>query len=52
MSVSSAHSRASETQAMSSPAREHAREIVIAGVTLVADPAGALYLPEERLLKQ
>ncbi len=44
----SAHFRASETQA--APAREHAREIVVAGVTLIADPAGALYWPEEKLL--
>ncbi len=50
MSVSSARSRSGETPALSSPAREHAREIVIAGVTLVADPAGALYWPEEKLL--
>ncbi len=50
MSVSSAHSRSGEPPALSSPAREHAREIVVAGVTLVADPAGALYWPEEKLL--
>jgi DNA ligase-associated metallophosphoesterase len=48
VSVSSAQSPASETQAVSSPA--HAREIVIAGVALAADPAGALYWPEEKLL--
>jgi hypothetical protein len=50
VSVSSAHSPASETQAVSSTAREHAREIAIAGVALAADPAGALYWPEEKLL--
>jgi DNA ligase-associated metallophosphoesterase len=50
VSVSSAHSRASETSAAVQPTRDHAREIVIAGVTLVADPAGALYWPEEKLL--
>jgi uncharacterized protein len=48
VSVSSAHSRAYGTA--SPPAREHAREIVIAGVSLIADPAGALYWPEEKLL--
>jgi uncharacterized protein len=36
--------------AMSSPVRDHAREIVIAGVALLADPAGALFWPEEKLL--
>ncbi|MGB6795758.1 MAG: ligase-associated DNA damage response endonuclease PdeM, partial [Xanthobacteraceae bacterium] len=30
--------------------RDHVREIVLAGVTLIADPAGALYWPEEKLL--
>ncbi|MGA9891684.1 MAG: phosphoesterase, partial [Xanthobacteraceae bacterium] len=32
------------------PMRDHVREIVLAGVTLIADPAGALYWPEEKLL--
>jgi DNA ligase-associated metallophosphoesterase len=50
VSVSSAHSRAGETSAAVPPTRVHAREIVIAGVTLVADPAGALYWPEEKFL--
>ncbi|MGA7429711.1 MAG: ligase-associated DNA damage response endonuclease PdeM [Xanthobacteraceae bacterium] len=30
--------------------RDHVREIGLAGVTLIADPAGALYWPEEKLL--
>jgi DNA ligase-associated metallophosphoesterase len=50
VSVSSAHSRAGATPAMPAPVREHARELVIAGVTLVADPLGAIYWPEEKLL--
>jgi uncharacterized protein len=50
VSVFSAHSRATETPAVSTPARDHAREVVIAGVTILADPAGALFWPEEKLL--
>jgi DNA ligase-associated metallophosphoesterase len=50
VSVFSAHSRVNETPAVSSPARDHAREVVIAGVALLADPAGALFWPEEKLL--
>ena len=30
--------------------RDHVREITVAGVTLIADAAGALYWPEEKLL--
>jgi DNA ligase-associated metallophosphoesterase len=50
VSVSSAHFRAGKTPAMPAPVREHARELVVAGVTLVADAAGAIYWPEEKLL--
>jgi uncharacterized protein len=44
-----AHYRGSETEIAASM-RDHVREIVLAGVTLIADPAGALYWPEEKLL--
>jgi DNA ligase-associated metallophosphoesterase len=44
-----AHYRGSETET-AAPMRDHVREIVLAGVTLIADPAGALYWPEEKLL--
>jgi DNA ligase-associated metallophosphoesterase len=44
-----AHDRGSEAE-IAMPMRDHVREIVLAGVTLIADPAGALYWPEEKLL--
>jgi uncharacterized protein len=44
-----AHDRGSEAE-IAMPMRDHAREIMLAGVTLIADPAGALYWPEEKLL--
>jgi DNA ligase-associated metallophosphoesterase len=50
VSASSAHSRVGELPAALSSAREPPRPIVIAGVTLIADPAGALFWPEEKLL--
>ena len=52
-SVLPAHFRASGTPAAGSPvARRRADDHVIelAGVTLIADPAGVLYWPEEKLL--
>ena len=50
--ASSAHSRASENPAPGSPpSRGPADEtITVAGTTLVADAAGAIYWPEEKLL--
>jgi DNA ligase-associated metallophosphoesterase len=50
--ISAAHSRASGNPASGSPpSRGRAeRELTVAGVTLIADPAGALYWPEEKLL--
>ena len=49
--VSAAQSRAGGNPSAGFPlARERAHEILIAGVTLVADPAGALYWPDEKLL--
>jgi uncharacterized protein len=47
-----AHSQAGVSQfSDATPARGRAgHEIVIAGTTLIADPAGALYWPDERLL--
>jgi DNA ligase-associated metallophosphoesterase len=50
VSAPSAHLRVGELPAALSSAREPARLIVIAGVTLIADPAGALFWPEEKLL--
>jgi uncharacterized protein len=44
-----AHDRGSEAE-IAAPMRDHVREIGLAGVTLIADPAGALYWPEEKLL--
>ncbi len=49
MSLFFAHDRGSEAE-IAMPMRDHVREIVLAGVTLIADPAGALYWPEEKLL--
>ena len=50
--VSSAHSRVSGNPVAGSPhSRGRADDtLTIAGVTLVADPAGALYWPDEKLL--
>ena len=49
MSLFFAHDRGSEA-GIAVPMRDHVREIGLAGVTLIADPAGALYWPEEKLL--
>ena len=49
MSLFFAHDRGSEAE-IAVLMRDHVREIVLAGVTLIADPAGALYWPEEKLL--
>jgi len=50
--ASAAHSRVSANPAAgSSPSRERAdHAVVVAGLALVADPAGALYWPDEKLL--
>jgi uncharacterized protein len=52
--ASAAHSRASanpDESVASSPSRGSAQHaVVVGGMTLVADPAGALYWPDERLL--
>jgi DNA ligase-associated metallophosphoesterase len=51
--TSSAHSRASGNPLAGSPfsgGRSDEHVIALSGVTLVADPAGAIYWPEERLL--
>ena len=48
MSLSPA--RGSEAEEAKPPMRDHVREISVAGVTLIADAAGALYWPEARLL--
>jgi hypothetical protein len=50
VSLSASPDRGSEAEIAVPPMRDHAREIVLAGVALVADPAGALYWPEEGLL--
>ena len=49
---SAAHSRASGNPAAGSPLSRGRTEdiITVAGVTLVADPAGAIYWPDEKLL--
>ena len=49
MSLFFAHDRRCEAE-IAAPMRDHVREIGLAGVTLIADPAGALYWPEEKLL--
>ena len=50
-SRAAAHFRAGANAVPSMPARRRAiHEITIAGATLVADPAGALYWPDERLI--
>ena len=48
MSLSSA--RGSAAEEAKPPMWDHVREITVAGVTLIADAAGALYWPEEKLL--
>jgi uncharacterized protein len=52
VSTSSAHSRVSGNPVVGSPlSRGRAGEtLAVAGITLIADPAGALYWPDERLL--
>jgi uncharacterized protein len=49
--ISSAHSRVSGDPAGSPLSRGRADDVlIVAGVTLVADPAGAIYWPDEKLL--
>jgi uncharacterized protein len=48
--VSLSSARGSEAEEAKPPMRDHVREITVAGVTLIADAAGALCWPEEGLL--
>jgi uncharacterized protein len=48
--ASAAHSRASGNPAAGSPLSRAEGTITLAGITLVADPAGAMYWPDEKLL--